>query len=59
MLLPFVEKGVLRSYSIDEKGGEHILQFAVEGWLISDLSSFVTGQPSTYTIDAIEDCELQ
>ena len=54
----FVQKGVLRSYSIDEKGGEHIIQFAIEGWLISDLSSFMTGKPATYTIDALEDCEL-
>lgn len=56
--IAFVEKGALRSYSIDEKGGEHIIQFALEGWLISDLASFHTGQPSTYTIDALEDCEL-
>lgn len=54
----FVEKGALRSYTINEKGGEHIIQFAVEGWLISDLSSFITGKPATYTIDALEDCEL-
>ena len=54
----FVEKGVLRSYTIDEKGAEHIIQFALEGWLISDLYSFLTNEPATYTIDAIEDCEL-
>jgi CRP-like cAMP-binding protein len=54
----FVEKGVLRSYTIDDKGGEHIIQFALEGWLISDLQSFTTGNPATQTIDAIEDCEL-
>jgi hypothetical protein len=24
----------------DEKGNEHIIQFAFEGWWISDLSSF-------------------
>lgn len=54
----FVEKGVLRSYTIDEKGTEHIIQFALEGWLISDLYSFLTNEPATYTIDAIEDCEL-
>ena len=28
----FVEKGMLRSFSIDEKGNEHIVQFAIEGW---------------------------
>lgn len=53
-----VEKGALRSYTIDEKGTEHIIQFALEGWLISDLYSFLTAEPATYTIDAIEDCEL-
>jgi CRP-like cAMP-binding protein len=54
----FVEKGVLRSYTIDEKGVERIIQFALEGWLISDLYSFLTAEPATYTIDAIENCEL-
>lgn len=54
----FVEKGVLRSYTIDEKGTERIIQFALEGWLISDLYSFLTAEPATYNIDAIEDCEL-
>jgi CRP-like cAMP-binding protein len=56
--LCFVEKGLLRSYSVDEKGAEHIIQFALEGNTISDLDSFLTGKPSTYNIDAIEDCEL-
>ena len=54
----FVEKGMLRSYTIDEKGNEHILQFAFEGWWISDMYSFIAGEPSTYNIDALEDCEL-
>lgn len=54
----FVEKGMLRSYSVDEKGYEHILQFAFEGWWIGDHFSFLTGEPSPYNIDALEDCEL-
>ena len=54
----FVSKGALRSYTIDERGNEHIIQFAVEGWYIGDLYSFITGEPATYTIDAIEDSEL-
>jgi CRP-like cAMP-binding protein len=54
----FVEKGALREYTVDENGREHILQFALEGWAISDLFSFLTGEPATYTIDAIEDSEL-
>ncbi len=54
----FVSKGALRSYTVDEKGNEHIIQFAVEGWYIADLYSFITGEPATYNIDAIEDSEL-
>ena len=54
----FVEKGVLRSYTTDEKGVEQVLQFATEGWWIADLASFLTAQPSHLNIDAIEDAEL-
>ena len=54
----FVEKGILRSYTIDEKGSEHILQFAMEGGWIADLYSFLTNEPSTYNIEALQGCEL-
>lgn len=56
--IAFVEKGVLRAYTVSDKGGEHIIQFALEGWLISDLFSFLTGEQATYNIDAIENSEL-
>src|SRR6476661_7845882 len=54
----FVEKGILRSYTVDERGGEHILQFASEGWWVADLSSYITGEPSPFNIEALEDAEL-
>ncbi|MGE5313697.1 MAG: Crp/Fnr family transcriptional regulator [Acidobacteriota bacterium] len=54
----FVTKGALRSYTLDEKGEEHIVQFAIEDWWITDLYSFLTGEPSSTMIDAIEDSEL-
>ncbi|HRP88823.1 MAG TPA: Crp/Fnr family transcriptional regulator [Edaphocola sp.] len=54
----FVEKGLMRTYSIDEKGAEHILQFSLEGWWTADLYSFLTQEPSIYNIEAIEECEL-
>ena len=43
--IAFVEKGALKGYSVDEKGAEHILQFALEGWIISDLYSFMRANP--------------
>lgn len=54
----FVNKGCLRAYSIDEKGQEHIVQFAIEDWWISDMYSFLTQTPARLTIDALEDTEL-
>jgi CRP-like cAMP-binding protein len=56
--ISFVEKGLLRSYTIDERGNEHIMQFAFEGWWISDQFSFFTGEPAIYNIDALEASEL-
>jgi CRP-like cAMP-binding protein len=57
-MIAFIEKGVLRSFCIDDKGVERIVQFALEGWIISDLYSFLTGDPATYNIDALEHSEL-
>lgn len=54
----FVEKGLLRSFSLDQKGNEHILQFSMEGWWTADLYSFFSGEPSNYNIEALEDSEL-
>lgn len=54
----FVEKGLLRSFTIDDKGNEHILQFGLQGWWVADLYSFLTGEASEYNIEALEDSEL-
>lgn len=56
--IAFVNQGVLRAYLTDENGTEHIRQFAPEDWTISDLFSFITGEPGTLTIDALEDAEV-
>ena len=56
--LAFVTSGCLRSYTIDKKGEEHIVQFAFEGWWITDLYSFLTGKPGNYFIDAMEESDV-
>jgi CRP-like cAMP-binding protein len=56
--MAFVEKGLLRSYNVDDRGNEHMLQFAWEGWWIADTYSFLSEEPAAYNIDAIEDAEL-
>lgn len=54
----FVNSGCLREYKIDNKGVEHILQFAIEDWWVSDLNSFLTGLSANYNIDALQDSEV-
>lgn len=51
----FVEKGLLRSFTIDESGKEHIIQFAPEYWLMSDRSSTYFDEPSDFFIEAVEE----
>ncbi len=55
--LLFITKGCLRSFSIDESGKEHIVQFAPENWWISDQNSFFRQTNAMLTIDAVEDTE--
>ncbi|MVN74765.1 cyclic nucleotide-binding domain-containing protein [Hymenobacter sp. HMF4947] len=56
--LAFVTQGCLRSYSLNGQGHEHTLQFAPEDWWVSDIYSLLTQQPSTLSIDALEDTHL-
>jgi len=54
----FVNKGCIRNYYIDKQGAEVTLQFAIEGWWISDISSFHERKPSHMFIETLEDCEV-
>ena len=56
--MAFVTKGFLRSYTVDKKGEEHTVQFAAEGWWITDLYSFLAGKEGLYFIQALEDSDV-
>lgn len=53
-----VEKGLLRSYVLDEKAKEHTFLFAPEKWLIGDVHAFSKNLATELFIDALEDSEL-
>ena len=48
-----VKKGLLRSYTIDDKGKEHIFMFGSEGWVVGD--NVAPGEKGELFIDALED----
>lgn len=52
----FVKSGILRSFSIDKKGKEHIFMFAPENWTIAD--SISPEMPCELFIEALEDSEI-
>ena len=54
----FVKRGLLRSFTIDEKGKEHIFMFASQGWIIADIESQEFNKPTALYIDALEDSEV-
>jgi CRP/FNR family transcriptional regulator, anaerobic regulatory protein len=54
----FVARGCLRSYVIDDDGKVHIVRFAPEDWWLSDTGRFLSGEPSTLFIEAIEASDL-
>ena len=54
----FVKKGLLRSYTIDDKGKEHVFMFAPEKWVIADIESQEFNQPAKLFIDCVEASEV-
>ncbi|HTE33669.1 MAG TPA: Crp/Fnr family transcriptional regulator, partial [Chryseolinea sp.] len=54
----FVLKGLTRTYEIDDKGQEHVVQFGPEDWWVGDLYSFLTETPATFNIDCLENTEV-
>ncbi|WP_254413303.1 Crp/Fnr family transcriptional regulator [Dyadobacter diqingensis] len=51
----FVLKGLLKSTYPKEDGKDHILQFSMENWWVTDYQAFYNRQKATLNIDCIED----
>jgi len=54
----FVVKGSARTFTVDEKGHEHILKLSLENWWLADFESFYLLTPSRFNIEALEDLEV-
>jgi CRP-like cAMP-binding protein len=54
----FVVKGLLKAYHIDNAGKQHIMQFAMEDWWISDYQAYLSQTNATINVDCIENVEL-
>ena len=54
----FVVKGLLKSFYVDADGKNHILQFAMEDWWISDPQAYHTRTEAKLYIDCLEDTDV-
>lgn len=54
----FVIQGLLKSFYTDDVGKNHILQFAMEDWWISDPQAFHHKTLATMNIDCIEETQV-
>jgi CRP-like cAMP-binding protein len=54
----FVCKGLIRTYHVDERGQEHIINFSPENHWSGDRESLILEKPSKYNIDAIEESDV-
>jgi CRP-like cAMP-binding protein len=50
----FILQGCVRTYYIDQKAEEHIIQFGIENWWAADLHSYINHSPADYHIQALE-----
>jgi CRP-like cAMP-binding protein len=54
----WVNKGLLISTYVDDRGKEHVIQAAVEACWITDQNAFYHQQKAIFTVIALEDTEL-
>ena len=53
-----VINGLLKAFLFDEKGKEHIIQFAMENWWISDYPAYAKQHTGEMCVQALENCDI-
>lgn len=56
--LAFVNLGCLRAFHTDQNGNEFTMYFAFLNWWTGDKTSFYSGTPSRYSVQALEETEI-
>lgn len=54
----FIVNGLTRTYELNDRGQEHVIQFGLEGWWVGDMYSYLTETASRYNIDCMEDTTI-
>lgn len=54
----YVLKGALQTYLVCPNGQEYTIALSVEDWWTSDFASYITQEPATLFVEAVEDTTL-
>lgn len=54
----FVVSGLVKAFYTDDEGKDHIMQFAMENWWVTDYQALLHKSPAQLDIDCLEDTEL-
>lgn len=54
----FILSGCLKSYTTDDNGKDHIIQFGLPDWWITDYQAYYNQTSATVNIDCIEESEV-
>lgn len=54
----WVVKGLVKAYHRDIDGKEHIMQFAMEDWWVTDYQAYFNQTKATLNVDCLEDTEV-
>ncbi|SKB49137.1 Crp/Fnr family transcriptional regulator [Daejeonella lutea] len=55
---PFILKGCMRKFFINEEGDEQIVYFAEEGWFAGEVQCMRMNSATEMYLQALEDCEI-
>lgn len=56
--LPFINKGLMVNYRLDDEGEKHVIQIRWTGLWLGDIYSFFSGRPTKFNIRAYQPTEL-
>lgn len=54
----FITSGLIRVFITDKEGTAHTIHFALENQFIADYSCFLLREPSLYTLQTMEACDI-
>lgn len=54
----YIVTGSFQTYLLDKDGQEHVIGLSVEDWWVGDFESYITQQPATMFVEALENSTI-